>query len=173
MLCEKCKNKKATLFYADEGGVRHSLCTLCASRQGKAEQISTVSEEAAEERFIPSSSLFSFSIHTKRPQLQDRSSLPDACKRCGTKLSDIMEKGIAGCGECYEIFLPCFTVFAPISLDKGARMPNSHRKSIERAQEISKLKSDIKQAVEAENYELAAALRDKIKKLENNDIQNT
>ena len=45
-------------------------------------------------------------------------------------------------------------------------MPSSHRTSIDRIRSINDLKARIKIAIETENYELAATLRDEIRKLE-------
>ena len=41
MNCEKCKNKKATVFFADDGGSRHALCASCGAIQGKLGQITS------------------------------------------------------------------------------------------------------------------------------------
>ena len=35
MNCEKCKQRKATLFFSDEGGRRHALCAACGALLGK------------------------------------------------------------------------------------------------------------------------------------------
>ena len=47
-----------------------------------------------------------------------------------------------------------------------ARMPSSRRAFIDKKKALEALKADIKVAIEKENYELAASLRDKVKKLE-------
>ena len=45
-------------------------------------------------------------------------------------------------------------------------MPSSRRADIDRQKALESLKFDMRVAVENENYELAASLRDKVKKLE-------
>ena len=170
MNCEKCKNKKATVFYADEGGFRHSLCASCASLLGK--EYSPITTDGAEEKvFIPETSLtlisqrplpvFSSYAHVE----SERGALQ--CSFCGTELSRVIEKGCVGCPECYAIFGP---VIFPSTLTpeeaQGARMPSGRRASIDRNRSISELKTKIRIAIESENYELAADLRDRIKALQ-------
>ncbi len=45
-------------------------------------------------------------------------------------------------------------------------MPSSRRAAIDRIRTMAELRAQIKLAVETEDYELAATLRDKIRKLE-------
>ena len=60
MNCESCKNKHATVFYADEGGGRHALCQSCARTLGKISPYSPAEEVgAAIKPFIPEPTLLS------------------------------------------------------------------------------------------------------------------
>ena len=171
MNCEKCKNKKATVFYADETGGRHSLCALCAISLGKISQYDPTQEVSDRiTPFIPEPTLIS--LRPKESPLAlycsaNESELSSTCPYCSTVLESVVAKGRAGCPECYTVF--CDTLF-PSSLTpqsaRGARMPSSRRALIDRVRSINELKARIKVAVETENYELAASLRDEIRKLE-------
>ena len=171
MNCEKCKNKKATVFYADETGGRHSLCAICAATLGKISQYDPADEQKGPSQpFIPKPTLTSLlldevSLHSYCSA--NESELSSPCPYCSTSLESAVSRGRVGCSECYTAF--CDFLFpsslAPESA-RGARMPSSHRTSIDRIRSINDLRARIKIAVETENYELAATLRDEIRKLE-------
>lgn len=171
MNCEKCKNKKATVFYADETGGRHSLCAACAATLGKISQYDPEDEQKrTAQPYIPTPTLTSLlrddiGFHFYCSASESDYSTP--CPYCSTTLESITLRGRVGCPECYTAF--CDLLFpssrTPESA-RGARMPSSHRTSIDRIRTINDLKTRIKIAVETENYELAATLRDEIRKLE-------
>ena len=169
MNCENCKNKHATVFYADEGGGRHALCAACAQSLKKISPYSPASEGSEIGVFIPSPTLFSLKDHTPTiiycAKEEDRGRA--ICPYCATTLESICEKGRAGCPECYTVFSDSlFPSSRQPESAQGARMPSSRRALIDRLRSIAELKAQIKIAVESENYELAATLRDKIRKLE-------
>ncbi len=169
MNCESCKNKHATVFYADEGGRRHALCQACAQTLGKISPYSPANENAAQKPFIPEPTLLS--LTSQKPQRLYARQSPDlprqVCPYCATSLDVACERGRVGCPECYTVFSE---LLFPSSLSPeqaaGARMPSSYRSEIDRTRSIAELKAKIKIAIEAENFELAATLRDKIRKLE-------
>ncbi len=166
MLCEKCKNKKATLFYADEGGSRHSLCASCAAAQGKLAQFPP-SESPPLPPYIPDSlytalqpTILSF------PRFPSEANLPESCPKCSTSLEMLLAGSPLGCPSCYELYASLLPASDLAQASPKHRMPRTYRKRLEKAQALARLKEEIKQAVASENYELAATLRDQIKKLE-------
>ncbi len=176
MNCENCKNKPATVFYADDSGARHSLCASCAKILGKISKYDpTDGQKKDDSPFIPEptlSSLLQAPIQSSVYFLKKDKLGKTVCPCCATALETVLAQGRVGCPECYTVFS---NLILPSALDiesaHGSRMPHGHRESIGRARSISELKSQLKLAVESENYELAATLRDKIRKLEN--VHNT
>ena len=167
MNCEKCKNKKATLFYADEGGGRHALCTSCGAIQGKLSQFSSTEkqEEVVKQVFSPSHSLLSLLPNRIGMLPQRRTEDGVTCATCGMEYADMIKQGELGCAECYKSF--------GIAVDRTAstphpeaRMPSAYRRHVERQASIAEARAELKAAVACENYELAATLRDKIRQLE-------
>ncbi len=170
MNCEKCKNKKATVFYADDVGGRHSLCSVCAATLGKVSGYDPTLSDTKGSPFIPEPTLLSLTRNDRSHQLYcsaDTNEEAAVCPSCSTSLVSLISGGYAGCPECYTVF--CDLIF-PTALTpenaKGARMPSSRRESIERLRSISELRSKIRLAIESENYELAASLRDEVRRLE-------
>ena len=172
MNCEKCKNKKATVFFADEGGRQHALCSLCGERQkrlgGVAFSPNTEIEDKAE-RFIPDHTLttlaatdalfcISRSFNTKNL----------TCRGGGTSIESAIKDGRLGCVDCYEAFAKAL----PCSVQKSTggeriRMPSARRARLQKEGELKRLKESLKKAVGEENFELALTLRDKIRAIEN------
>jgi len=172
MNCEKCKNKKATVFFADDGGGRHALCASCGAIQGKLGQIAQ-SDKCGDtpSQFLPEPTLLSLSVS---PLTLD-ASLPinDAslvCPVCKTTVGDLAKKQRVGCSTCYTVFANALDIPDCQTQETLGRMPRAHRLRRDRQIAIAQFKSQIKEAVNEENYELAATLRDKIRKLETSAV---
>lgn len=173
MNCEKCKNKKATVFYADRDGERHSLCASCAAILGKLNQYSPsdAHNSAHGAKYTPEPSMLSLcktSLTFVPPYaLFGGNDTSLQCPICSTHLSAVNESGSVGCPECYNVFGEyLFPSLLSPETAVGARIPSSLRTIFDRQRAVSELKLRIKDAIESENYELAAELRDKIKSIE-------
>ena len=103
MNCERCKNKKATLFYADEGGGRHALCATCGASRDKLGNSGGSPESDVTEIFIPP---FYLTLKTELslPMLDPRELNGKICEGCGTTATVLAENGILGCPSCYSTF---------------------------------------------------------------------
>lgn len=167
MNCENCKNKKATVFYADDTGRQHSLCIDCAAPLGKIAAYDPSIDQP--HSFAPPTTLFSLTkkdipSHFATANTDGKEIL---CPYCATSLKSASESGRVGCPECYAAFSDyLFPETLPYEQALGARMPSSYRSALDRTRSITDLRNRIKTAIECENYELAAELRDKIRKLE-------
>jgi protein arginine kinase activator len=81
------------------------------------------------------------------------------CNICGTTFSELQKRGLVGCPECYSIFSEY------LSEDRGKSYKRTF--STQKGTEyIERLEKKLKKAVESEDFEEAAQLRDKIKDLE-------
>jgi len=148
-ICESCGKNPATVHVTqisqDESVVFH-LCETCAAQKGI--QI-TIQDEPIEPAV--------------QPQLAALS-----CPRCGTTSSTIKKEGRAGCSHCYVVFNNEFTrILRQIhgtSRHKGKKRGDMLTISYN-LNDINKLKDDLKAAVQSENFEEAALLRDEIKTL--------
>jgi len=90
------------------------------------------------------------------------------CESCGTTHQDFKKGGRLGCEACYHV---CRPVLEPLldgmhaGIKHFGKVPTRsvHKKSTQDDEEI--LQKELKKAVEEENYEKAAELRDRLKKL--------
>ena len=87
------------------------------------------------------------------------------CESCGMTPSDFKKTGRFGCPDCYETFSdilePMLKNMHKDSVHCG-KVPAAAIARISRKRRLEQLHSDLKLAIEAENYEEAARIRDLI-----------
>jgi protein arginine kinase activator len=92
------------------------------------------------------------------------------CSRCGMTFSGFTKVGRLGCSKCYETFEeqmhPMLRRIHGKTSHVG-KVPKRTGGEIRIKNEINRLKRELQEAVNAEEYERAAVLRDKIKAMEN------
>ena len=92
-----------------------------------------------------------------------------ACPLCGSTLEDISGTGRLGCEECYGVFSDALDPYLKRMYGNAVhtgRVPKSAGSQIKTRRELERLKSEMSAAVNAQEYEKAAKLRDEIKRLE-------
>lgn len=166
MYCEECKQKPATVHFTQMFNGKKTeihLCEECAAKKG-------VMFLDTDNKFSISNLLGSFfgsgnlSIHEiTAPSPSQR------CPGCGMRFMDIVQNGKLGCSECYVTFdqqlEPTLRRIHGNSQHVG-KIPVHGGKKVLVKKEIERLKQQLQQAVNREEYEKAAEIRDYIKKLE-------
>ncbi len=155
MLCEKCKNKKPTVFFTDTGGTNHSLCAYCASSFNNSPSVSENTE--TDVLFTPESCIIHKSIISSNPLLFSDKNF--VCEACRTTSEQMALSGEFGCPVCAKALLEKSTLCAN-------KIPRRIRTEKERTRSISELQRRLSEALSQENYEGAASLRDQIRKLQ-------
>lgn len=93
-----------------------------------------------------------------------------ACQVCGMTFEDFRRTGRVGCGECYTTFsnnmLPLIKRVHG-NFQHTGKIPKRTGGVIKVRKNVERLKDELKQLVENEEYEKAAMIRDQIKVLEN------
>ena len=162
MQCDLCSKKKATVHLTeivDEQMSEMHLCEDCARE--KSVQM--------EQQFGLADLLAGLTDFGK--QIKDSDKIKLQCTNCGMNYDDFRKFGRLGCSECYESYKTHLSALlkkihgsnhhfgkAPI------RIPKATKKKIEDMQD---LKFELQHAIEAEDFEKAAEIRDKIRELEN------
>ena len=113
-------------------------------------------------------SLFGLPAHQIRRQTEDEKK----CNLCGSTFAELVKEGKAGCPECYKVFAdelaPTISRIHGTGVHKGTA-PERYKEGRERKEKIAELEMKLKKAVEAEEYEEAAKLRDELRKLKSED----
>lgn len=101
--------------------------------------------------------------HTGQSQLR--------CKGCGMDYESFKKTGMLGCSQCYENFesrLEPLIKRIHGNAKHTGKVPKRTGGLVRVKRDIERLKYELNKAIENEEYEKAAELRDRIKALENN-----
>jgi len=91
------------------------------------------------------------------------------CEKCGMTIEEFQKTGKLGCSNCYTTF---DEKLSPLirrlqgSVEHNGKVPGRLSNNMSVTKEITKLKELLNRAVEREEYEKAAEIRDQIKSLE-------
>ena len=101
----------------------------------------------------------------------------DRCTYCGSSFNDVVNSGKVGCSHCYDKFqdklAPSIEKLHGRTKHVGKHVsyeevPDEPEKT-ETVDEISKLKAELKKAIQEQRFEDAVVLRDRIKSLTEGD----
>ena len=165
MKCESCNKKHATVHLTEIVGntkkERH-LCEECAQ---------SVNTHLTK---IPSpTEILTSLINQVAPEINEMSKI--ACPVCGLSYLDFRTSGRLGCPMDYTIFRKGLT---PIlekmhgSIQHVGKVPSRAGKELIKKNELMQLRNELNKAVEKEDYEKAAELRDKIYELSGASDEN-
>lgn len=167
MKCQKCGANNANTHVKTiiNGEFKeYDLCSECAKKMGYTNVFGDMEDEFS--NFLGS---FFGNVLPARTQAT-------RCEFCGSTYSDIAKSGHVGCANCYSVFAD--ELFPSIRrihgntthCGKNSRLSEKAKqsKSAEETKEdkIKRLKAELDKAVNEQNFEHAAELRDKIKELE-------
>jgi protein arginine kinase activator len=166
MQCDHCDNK-ATVFYTqiiDGISKKSSLCQSCATKQGVTDPegflLGSKDTAASGKPTTPKA----------MPQLETTmgKKASRCCPGCGFAFDDLKKTGRLGCSECYEFFREEIKNNLG-GMHKGTshtgRVPEGMLKAFEHRRRMEQLQLDLDEAIQSEDYEKAAAMRDEINKL--------
>lgn len=169
MLCQHCKKNEATTVvktmingeYAE-----YRLCHECAHELGYDSMFPDFSADFG--------GLLSSFFSNALPAISGAAH----CNTCGSTLNDIKRTGKVGCADCYDTFfselMPTIRNIHGNTEHKG-KHPNAIEYTVNEDKKdqtesvedkIAALRAELKKAIEDENFERAAQLRDEIKELE-------
>ena len=165
MQCQICNKKTATIHLTEiTNGVRHEVhfCEQCAVQQG----IVATSQISVNELL---SNLLA-SQPTDEEIMGPNGAAEVACPNCGLTLSHFKKEGVLGCAHDYAVFekalLPLIEKAHNGKTTHCGKVPSRLPKETRYKIECASLKDQLKQAIQEENYELAAKLHEKIHQLE-------
>ena len=93
----------------------------------------------------------------------------DRCNTCGASFGDIAGSGFIGCPDCYKFFVKQLNpTLKRIHGNSGhiGKIPSSAAPRLNTISKVEQLKRRLAEAIETENFELAATLRDRIREME-------
>jgi len=161
-VCQHCNQAKATVHITDtlpEKRERH-LCDDCAEKEGVIVKQHPQTTNAILQEFIKHKSGLA--------GVDDRS-----CPKCGITFREFRLKGQLGCPHDYEAFRPVLEPLIERAHDGATqhigKVPSTAGALVRKNTDLLRLKCELQAAVDQENYEQAAQLRDQIEKLESTE----
>lgn len=165
MLCDRCKINPASLhFTTTQNGekVELHLCERCAK-----ETESVVFENVSFQDFFKG--LLNMTMDHPVKVDSQKSSQQLRCPNCNMTYKEFNKTGKFGCAECYGTFEPYLeNIMKRVhgSTQHNGKVPNRTQGALKIKRELLRMKEQLKNAVEKEEYETAAKLRDQIRDLE-------
>ncbi|MEI6862851.1 MAG: UvrB/UvrC motif-containing protein [Candidatus Omnitrophota bacterium] len=163
MLCEVCKKKEATVHLTEiinDKVAKLNLCEGCAKDKGT----------EMEEHFGLNDLLAGLADlgTTTEPELLQTVK----CPSCGFTYQDFKKVGRFGCGDCYEAFKkqlgPLLKRIHGADRHTG-KIPLMVGKTVKDTRNLQDLKAKMENAIQTEDFEEAARLRDVIKGMDKKD----
>jgi len=168
MLCQRCQNAQATVHidevqafkgpgHPDNEVGEHHLCEQCA-QEAEIPHIA-VQQKTMDEVW----KLLQMSAMKAQKKGAPRKTL--ACSDCGTTLEQLRRKGRLGCQGCYTTFsqyLEGLLERMHGSTQHVGRIPGVDGEALERQRQIEAIKADLALAIDGEDFEKAAELRDQL-----------
>lgn len=177
MLCEKCKKRPASVYYNYTlNGLSKDirLCSECAEELAFNGNNSGVDDSLfsglfgeyfGKSSYIPF--ITTLGQNTKAQQHKEK-----ICPSCGMSESEFHRGGRFGCKECYTTFESTVKEILGklhVSCEYKGKLFDGTNSEMSLERRIEKLRTEMHSAVEKQDYEEAARLRDAIKMLESSD----
>jgi protein arginine kinase activator len=164
MSCDQCHEREAVIHLTqivNEQVTTLHLCERCAAEKGV--------ESPGGVAKTPLGS-FLAAMGKGLPEPEPVARAGESCPRCGASLQDFRESGRLGCPECYHAFeVPLRDLLRRLhgsTHHVGERYAERDGGAGEERQTTAELREQLRLAVETENFELAAELRDRLRVME-------
>jgi protein arginine kinase activator len=161
MLCDTCHERDAVVHLTqivDNNVTQLHLCERCAAERGVETTVAA-----------PKHPLGEF-LHAVQEQLAPATESPERCDFCGSTMADFRATGRWGCARCYAVFETSMRGLLRrvhgSSQHVGEPYRAPHSEALERAAVLGELRERLRRAIESEQFELAANLRDRIRVME-------
>ncbi|MCK4572825.1 MAG: UvrB/UvrC motif-containing protein [candidate division Zixibacteria bacterium] len=174
MLCQDCKKREAQVHLTqvvNNEKMSLSLCKECAAARGFHSPLDNMP--------FPLAEILS-GLAAELPGIDGMTSAEDlTCPECGLTFDKFTRQGRFGCGQCYNTFRnrlePIMRKIQGASLHRGKTPQTTvtEDSGVSSAiKEEERLEQELKKAIEAEDFERAAEIRDKLKSLKENQSDN-
>ena len=158
MLCSVCKEKPATVHLTQIVGDKMQKVDLC--------------EECAKAKGVNDATTFAMADLMlglgAAQEVEQAVGSELKCPRCGFSQADFKKTGRLGCPLCYRTFAEGLEGLLK-TMHKGVRhagkVPEALRRTRDTVDRLKSLQKKLAKAIDEENFEDAAALRDEIKAL--------
>ncbi len=167
MLCQDCNKNEATIHLTqivNNEKVVLNLCKTCAEKRGF--------QSPFEQMPFPLADIVSGMVgqtkQSSKGKKQKELKGETKCPNCGLTFVEFGKMGRLGCPQCYDAFKPELTnLLRRIhgSSDHRGQVIQKTDKDAQFLREDQRLREELRKAIEDENFEMAAELRDRLREL--------
>lgn len=168
MLCDRCQQRPANVYITEitNGQKKEThICEVCASE---------MQPQGFDFGFLPQLSLQHFlsGLLKHAPeagQLAQTEVSDKNCGKCNLAEGQFVKQGLLGCGDCYNSFedrLDPLLRRIHGNIRHTGKVPERTGGPARVAKEIARLKETLKEAINLEEFERAAEIRDQLRQLE-------
>lgn len=170
MQCQQCE-KPATFHITELTGEEHQEIHLCEDH-ARSYLMSSEGSEPAESQSLTESWSDQLKVNQTAEELARVDQM--ACPVCGITFYEFRNQGRLGCPhdyECFESQLEQLIVGIHGATEHTGKKPLHRVDTKVNPTDVIRMRREMQQAIEQENYELASELRDEIRRIE--DSLNT
>jgi protein arginine kinase activator len=165
MICQDCKKREAQVHLTqiiNNEKLSLSLCKECASDRGFHSPLENIP--------FPLAEILSGLAKSMGPGMANEADAALTCPQCNLNFEEFTKQGRFGCGACYQAFRPrlegIMRKIHGASLHRGQApttlaLPGPEVNQTVREEE--RLESELRRAIEQEDFERAVELRDKLR----------
>ena len=164
MVCDQCHEREAVIHLTqivNEQVTTLHLCERCAAEKGVESPSGVVKTPLGS---------FLAAMGKNLPETEPAPRSGETCVRCGGSFQDFRESGRLGCPECYRSFeVPLRELLRRLQGSThhvGERYAEHGGAPADGRVRTAELREQLRLAVETENFELAAELRDRLRVME-------
>ncbi len=170
--CDRCQERQATVHMTDIADMEIQdethLCSECAESEGLQYNVELdLSDLIPDELNIDE-------LEEVQPHEEEVADLE--CPNCGMTFEEFRETRRLGCPEDYELFSPGLDPLLEQihdRLEHSGKVPSGVNEAVEVEHEIQKKEHELQTAVNEEEFERAAELRDEIDELKQKHVALT
>ncbi|MEM9881734.1 MAG: UvrB/UvrC motif-containing protein [Planctomycetota bacterium] len=162
--CDKC-NRPATHHSVEISNgekIEKHLCDPCAAEEGLTVKSAHTPINELLTNFVK--------LHSGGESGDTQTAEKTCCDVCGMTFADFRETSLLGCPTCYKTFEPPLGPLLERAQEGGThhigKVPRRAGVGEQRQMALQRLRHQLDDAVTAEDYELAARLRDDLRELE-------
>lgn len=173
MVCEECGNNPATFYFTkiiNGEKTEFHLCEECAKEKG---DFITGNSGFSVQNLL--SGWLNFDANNSNAVGSQVSAQRMRCEKCGLTYAQFGKLGKFGCSECYKTFAERLDpIFKRVhgNTEHVGKIPKRMGGRVEYKRTLERLRRELQRAIEQEEFEQAADLRDQIRDLQDKHAEH-
>ena len=169
MICERCGKEEASVHLTRIINGKKEEIHLCEKCAKNSSQLNKDENNLSFQSLL--SGMLNHNLSIQNSSIFNNNYNDLTCDNCGMTYQEFTQKGLFGCEKCFGAFNEKLdSLFKRIhgNLLHAGKRPISIQQKLETESEINELKDEMQIAVDKENFEKAAEIRDKIHAIKEN-----